>query len=500
MSDTQIIAEPEWLSRKDTDSGQWTVESCEPRRGIPQTSIVDRVMRVPTSQNDMERCVRAHEMMHAKVSPAGEWEQWQKRGIASIDAMVACEELRVNYLCQKAGFPMDEFLSDGGETADGERIAAQDKWDIAVRMAIATAGTASSKIYLNGIRRHNRLWGKVLLDISKRAIKEMDSAHRRGNLASTEKHTSGLAPYGFHYTERLAEWVDRLTGMEPPKEEEEKEEPKGSSSETSETKSEEGKNETGSHTNVNLGKPKDPKEEAERFKGITPDKMNGGIPYWGELVIEKLPMPKQTRGNIGKTRIASNVGRAPRRLHRIATDPERRIFDKTSRGIGGVVIIDGSGSMSFTHDQIRQIVEASPGATVAIYSDMQRSGDKTNMWIVADKGKMVDELPNVGGGNSVDFPAIEWAVKNRQRSRSPIVWITDGGVCGPNQGYSETLAMQCINFCKKNRIVVLPHVEEAVKQLKKLQMGQPASRQWSSMFRHTYKDKTGTPLLNDEVR
>jgi hypothetical protein len=500
MEDTKIIAEPEWLSRKDTENGHWTVESCEPRRGIPQTSIVDRIMRVPTSQNDMERCIRAHEMMHAKVSPAGEWEQWQKRGIASIEAMVACEELRVNYLCQKAGFPIEEHLADGGETADGERIAAQGKWDVAVRMAIATAGTASSKIYLNGIRRHNRLWGKVLLDISKRAIKEMDKAHIHGRLASTEIHKqTGLAPYGFIYTERLAEWIDRIAGMNPPEEQEEPK--KGSSAKSGEIgESKDGEKKTSGHSNVNLGKPKDPKEEAERFKGITPDRMSGHVPYWGELVIEKMPMPKQTKGNIGKKRVASNIGRAPRRLHRIATDPERRIFDRTSRGLGGVVIIDGSGSMAFTHDQIRQIVEASPGATVAIYSDMDNSAGATNMWVVADKGKMVDALPNTGAGNGVDFPALEWAVKNRQRSRSPIVWVTDGGVCGPNQGYSELLAMQCINFCKKHRIIVLPHVEEAVKQLKKLQMGQPAKRQWGHMFHNTHSKKAGAPLLDDEVR
>ena len=495
----QVFAEPEWLSRKDTEDGVWTVEGCEPRRGIPATSIVDRVMRVPTAENDMERCVRAHEMMHAKVSPAGEWEQWKKRGIATIESMTVCEELRVNYLCKKAGFNMQEFLADGGETADGERIAAQGLWDQAVRMAIATAGTASSKAYLNGIRRHNRLWGKVLLDITKRAIKEMQKADQHGRLASTEVSSHGIAPYGFMYTERLAEWVDRLAGMDAPEEQEEQS--KGSSG--SPEKEEAGAGEAGTkreHSNVGAIKPKGEKEQAERFKGITPDRMSGSIPHWGELVIERMPMPKQTRGNIGKKRIASNVGRAPRRLHRIATDPERRIFDRTSRGLGGVVIIDGSGSMAFTHDQIREIVEASPGATVAIYSDNDHSNGATNMWVVADKGKMVETLPEVGGGNSVDFPAIEWAVKNRQRSGAPVVWVTDGGVCGPHQGYSETLAFQCINFCKKNRIIVLPHVEEAVKQLKKMQMGQTAKRQWGHMFRNTWTNKTGTPLLDDEVR
>lgn len=498
MTDTQIIAEPEWLSRNDTEHGQWTVESCEPRRGIPATSIVGRAMRVPTAQNEMERCVRAHEMMHAKVSPAGEWEQWQKRGIASIQALTVVEELRVNFLCGKAGFPVMQHLTDGGETADGERIAAQNNWETAVHMAIATAGTASNKVYLNGVRRHNRLWGKVLADISKRSVKEMEKAYRTGRLASTNVHTKvKLAPLGFIYTEKIAEWVDRLAGMPAPDEQEEEQE--SSSEESSLVTKGEDKSSKREHSNKGVS-PKTETEESERFKNITPDAMHSNIAYWGELVIEKLPMPKQTRGNIGKKRVASNVGRSPRRLHRMLTDPDKRIFDKVSRGLGGVVVIDGSGSMSFTHDQIRQIVEASPGATVAIYSDMDHSAGGTNMWIVADKGKMVETLPDVGGGNSVDFPALEWAVKNRQRSNAPVVWVTDGGVCGPHQGYSEMLAMQCINYCKKNRIIVLPHVEEALVQLKTLQRGQSARRQWGYMFKRTWQDMQGVSLADDEVR
>ena len=149
-------AEPEWLGRKDAEHGAWQVEDCEPRRGIPATSIVERKMLAPSHDTDQARVIRAHEMMHAKVSPAGEWEQWQNRKIASIQAMVACEELRVNLLCDRAGFDVKSHLSDGGETADGERLACTNDWKTAVHMAVATAGTASNKLYLNGIRRHKR--------------------------------------------------------------------------------------------------------------------------------------------------------------------------------------------------------------------------------------------------------------------------------------------------------------------------------------------------------
>ena len=137
--------EPEILSREDTEHGRWEVEECPPKRGMPSTNLIDRVMKTPSDESDMSRVIRAHEMMHAKVSPADEWEKWIARGIASKTAMESVEELRVNLLCQKAGFNMKEHLSDDGETYDGERIGANTDWASAVYMTIACAGTASLK-------------------------------------------------------------------------------------------------------------------------------------------------------------------------------------------------------------------------------------------------------------------------------------------------------------------------------------------------------------------
>jgi hypothetical protein len=495
----QIFAEPEMLGRKDAEHGKWDVEHCEPRRGIPATSITGRQMRVPTQDTEQARVIRAHEMMHAKVSPAGDWEQWQKRGIATVQSLTVAEELRVNYLCKKAGFDVMNHLSDGGEIADGERFACTNDWAGAVRMAIACAGTASSKQFLTGVRRHNRLWGQALLDISKRALKEMDKAHATRQLASTEVHAkTGLAPVGFIFTEKIAEWIDRLAGMEPPSEdEEESESTDDTSSMTTEGDEKEGKRE---HSNKGVKKP-DMKEQLERLKTITPDRMNSTVPFWGELVTEKLPMPIQTKGNLGKTKRASNVGKSPRRIHRYMTDPERRIFDNKKRGMGGVVVIDCSGSMSLSHEQVRLMVESSPGATVIAYSDMDNCNGKPNSWVLADKGRMVEQMPEMGAGNGVDFPALEWAVKHRQHSTAPVVWVTDGGVCGPNQGFSKLLANQCTSFCKEKRIIVVPHADEAIETLNRLKAGRTARRQWPYMLRDAWNSKNAdNSLQDDEIR
>ena len=476
-------AEPEWLGRNDAEHGAWQVEDCEPRRGIPATSIVERKMLAPAHDTDQARVIRAHEMMHAKVSPAGDWEQWQNRKIATIPAMMACEELRVNLLCDRAGFDVKSHLSDGGETADGERLACTDDWKSAVHMAVATAGTASNKLYLNGIRRHNRLWGSALADISKRAVKEMNKAGRQ--LSSTEVHTrTGLAPFGFIYTEKLAEWVDRLAGMEPPSEDESESSDDSSMS----TKGDE-KDSKREHSNVENVKVKET-EFREKLKTITPDRMDGNVPYWGELMIEKLPLPIIAKGNLGKKKTASNIGRSPRRIHRYMTDPQKRIFDNKRRGMGGVVCVDASGSMSLTQDDVRRILEASPGATVIAYSDI-RDGHP-NAWILADKGRMVDEMPEMGSGNGVDFPALEWAVKRRQHSTAPVIWMTDGGVCGPNQGFSELLANQCTAFCLEKKVHLTEDAEATIALLGALSKGitLPKSR-FPYMLKNAWESRGG---------
>lgn len=491
------IPEPEWLGRKDTENGEWQVEECEPRRGIPATSIVERQMRAPAHDTEQARSIRAHEMMHAKVSPAGEWEHWKRRKIATEQALVSAEELRVNYLCAKAGFDVKSHLSDGGETADGERLALTNDWKGAVHMAIATAGTASNKPFLNGVRRHNRLWGTALLDISKRALKEMDKAHRTGKLASTDVHAqTGMAPYGFFFTEKLAEWVDRLAGMEPPTEEDN---PAPAGTEDKDGDKTVGKTNSREHSNIRLGNP-NPDNTLDRLRGITPDRMDGRVPYWGELRIDRLPLTMLRSGSLGKKKTASNVGRSPRRLHRMMTDPQKRIFDKKTRGLGGVVVVDASGSMSLNHEHLVKILEASPGATVIAYSDL--GDEKTNAWILADRGRIVsqEEMPQMGSGNGVDFPALEWGVKHRQHSSAPVIWVTDGGVCGPNQGFSRILANQCSSYCLEKKVIVVPHAEEAVETLNRLSHGLTVQRKFPEMLEHAWREQNGVGLPTGVIK
>ena len=102
---------PEMLGRRDTELGKWSIDTCAPVRGLPMTNIVDKVMIVPVNDGEVERCIRAHEMIHAKVSPANEMKSWVEREIATRTALMMVEEARVNFLAQRAGFDASKHLN-----------------------------------------------------------------------------------------------------------------------------------------------------------------------------------------------------------------------------------------------------------------------------------------------------------------------------------------------------------------------------------------------------
>lgn len=491
-------AEPNWLGREDVPHGHWTVGDCRPVRGEPRTSVELRTMLAPSTDAELDRVIRGHEMLHAKLSPTSQQlEEWVERGVASQTALVVAEELRINFLAQRAGFDVKSHLQDGSELQAGEVLAQRKDWAGAVATCFATVGTAGHKKFLNGIRRHNRAWGDALNDIGKRALREIKKAHKQGHLASTDlasRHeysvSETLAPYGFSATERLAEWVDRLAEFAPPEKPKGKK-PKGEPGADGEGG---GKSEPGDQGDSGKTESDEGDRSGNPHGRVVPVGEGGSIPSWAELIVSREPMPRIHNGTIGKKRTATNMGRRPRRLHRYMTDPAKRVFDRNVRGSGGMVIIDASGSMSFTTEQIAQIVDNAKGATVAIYSFRGKS--KTNFWVIADRGRMVENVDYIdyGHGNGVDYPALAWGVENRQSSKTPLVWVTDGGVSGVNDSFHDGLSLQCIQYAKKHGYIVVSDVSEAIDELSKLRNGGTAKSKWPAYFRRTWRNHNGTEL------
>lgn len=453
---------PEALGRDDVAprTGEWSVNECAPVRGIPVTSVEERFMRVPMGNDKLSEIVRVHELVHAKVSPQ-DLRPWIGRGIATEDAMRAVEEMRVNYLASTLGYDMS-FIVDGSETQSGEFLASTGDWRGLVLMTMALNGTGGLKKFLTGVRRHNRTWGNVLNEMAKKAMREMKRVSAR-ELASTQ----GLG--GFIHTERIAEWTDRMAGDAPSTPKPDDDDSAGD---------DEGKIEV---TTKKVGRPKlDDVDTSEASKKVRDSSfLKEGAPSWMRMKVERLPLSEVLGGAIGKKRVASQVGKNPRRLHRLLTDPNKRVFDRVVRGKGGVVIIDASGSMSLSRNQIREIVLSAPGCTVLTYTcldwELDEYGEavRPNAWVLADKGRICDEMPfSHGSGNGVDLPALEWAVANRKRSSTPIVWVSDMGVTGRHDRFHDALTLKCLEYCQHHNIVVVPNTETACMYLKALANGE----------------------------
>ena len=212
-------------------------------------------------------------------------------------------------------------------------------------------------------------------------------------------------------------------------------------------------------------------------------------------------MPDILTGAMGKKRVASNSGKHPRRLHRYLTDPHKRVFDRTIKGKGGMVVIDCSGSMSLSRDEVMSIVMASPGCTVLAYCVTSWSKDddgeptSPNAFVLADGGRIVDTMPHLGGGNGVDLPALKWAVSERRSSRTPIVWVCDGRVTGHGDSSHDTLTLQATEYCLSHGISVVPDAWSAVKYLNELSSG--VKPKWSFPFpmKESYQILTGERLV-----
>ena len=492
---TEIRPLPEMLGRKDKDAGVWRVDTCAPVRGKPMTNVVTKHMVVPVGDEQIDRVIRAHEMAHARFSPADDFPKWVKRGIATETALTVVEEVRVNFLIKKAGFDVD-LLADGSEKASGVRIAEQADWTQAVYIAVGYSICGGGKDFITGVRRVNPAWAKTLREIIKAVEKEFVKAFKTGTLGSTEvdpRH--GLAPFGFSHTERIAEWVDRLAN--PPQEDEDETE-KGDIK-NDETKDGESEKETkeGDKGVGATDKPQ-PKADPKKVRPTDASKGDGVVPSWGKLIVGNLPLTRKAHGGLGRKRVASNMGRNPRRIGNALADPEKRVFDRYKKGNGGIVLIDGSGSMSLNNKDILDITEASPGCTVAVYSS-DRTNVKPNLLVLAQNGKMIDKLPERNGGNGVDGEAIRWATKQRKRSSTPVVWITDGKVHGLGNngqwgGYHDILAQDCIKEVLKHKVFMALNVEQGLAVLNQLKVGKKPTKWYPRVWNETYQKLNGKRL------
>jgi len=415
----------------------WNVHRSSTDRGSPKTNIEGHQLYVPFEDEARAECIRAHEMMHIRLSPT-DLNPWIKRKKATADSLMLAEECRINEVLQQQGFDPETHLYDETDEIIAHRFAKQKNLEGVIRIVAATHGTATHQEVLEKIRQGSAEAGDTSIhegavDLSK-TIKEVLHAYRHMLTSDRPlgRSKSKRMTRGFLASEKLAMVLDQYKSIAK---------------------------EGGKIPNFN--------RKAYADEGIQPEAK------YGELVNGNAKLTRIHNGNIGKVRMASDVGRSPRRIGRLLTDPYRRIFDRTKRKSGGVVLIDWSGSMSLSSKDILTILKHAPGATIAAYAHPNGSKGIPNFWVLAKDGKMVSDLPEKHGcGNGVDGPALRWALKSRRFTNEMVLWVCDGAVTdGQNDGFYPNLAEEARALVKVGKVVMKKCMEDAVDFLKRVAQG-----------------------------
>lgn len=131
----------------------------------------------------------------------------------------------------------------------------------------------------------------------------------------------------------------------------------------------------------------------------------------------------------------------------IVSGDAKGLFSKRVRQKpGGCVMIDASGSMGATRENLSALCRLVPTAVVAYYSG--GGYGRGELCVYANKGmRFADELPveTLHGGNAVDLPAIRWMMKFPK----PWVLVSDLKFCGGVLG-SEDVAKAIVERETKN--------------------------------------------------
>jgi hypothetical protein len=193
-------------------------------------------------------------------------------------------------------------------------------------------------------------------------------------------------------------------------------------------------------------------------QGVSP-----GVEYrkagWKGMTLEPLRLTRPARNRPERKWTVRDEGCIPTAIHRYSVDG--RIFRQpTHRDEGFAILIDGSGSMCWQPEQLKEVLDKAPATTVAIYS----SSYKGVLRILSQGGRKVEDHliePPGGGDNGVDGPALAWLAVQKGKK----IWLSDGGVTGAG-GSTANLMQDCGKIMKAARILRIEEADEVVNIVK----------------------------------
>jgi hypothetical protein len=409
-------------------------------RGAASCNLSERVLEVPLGPGSLARVVRAHELMHARVSPH------LHHLVKALDdvtprALECAEEFRVNALLARLHFDVT-LLKDGTEKIGGRRLAEAREWGETLCFFVAVLGTGAEKEYLAGIRQGQPSWMGALRAFRKRVLSLVDELST-ASLGATRLNEDDL-PSGYATSTLVI--ASLLT------------------------------------QSMRARVPSTPEELRAFRRSLDTGGRRPPTGRFAELVFDtSLDPDNRPRVSSIRRPHASTTGTVLRYPGRLVTDQHRRAFSRPIRRHGGVVVIDQSGSMDLEPNALVGLLRSAPEALVVGYS--HRPGDlgaTPNVWLLCDRGKVVTKFPSGNVGNGVDGPVLRWALSQR-RDNEPIVWITDGQVTDSHDHPDRTLSYDCAMLVRHHAIQLVRDVDEARKALRSL--GPTRSARWARFGR-----------------
>lgn len=405
-------------------SRAWRVEQGSTFRGEASCNLTERILEVPLGEDSVSRVVRAHELMHARVSP--HTIGWARRvGDVAPRALECAEELRVNTLIARLGFDV-ALLCDGSEKSGGARLARLGEWDQAVCFLAAVLATGAERAYLAGIRSERPEWMAGLRAVRKRALGLLEGCGTDA-MGATMLDEEGV-PAGYaQVTVVLARMLTQAMAARSPQ---------------------------------------DPAALRQFRRSLEPGGRRAPTGRFAELHFDQdtTLVAKGRSGGVRRHRPSSS-GTVMRHPGRLLSDPQRRAFVERARRFGGVVVIDQSGSMDIDADELARLLRRAPNALVIGYS--HRPGDRgstPNAWVLAGRGGVALEPRTGNVGNGVDGPVLAWALAQRHDGE-PVLWVTDGQVTDSHDHPDEALTGECARLVVGGRVLMVRDLVGATRAL-----------------------------------
>lgn len=419
--------------------GNWIVAHTD-EGGATSYDPVKKIARMEVDTRSTEkkaRFVRKHEMGHARFSP---WDAFNcdpmSRSQIYAGFLNGFEDCRIHELMARAGvFVKEEETKEMVEELKANWSNDQPAWAIA--SCLATGGP------------HTPLSFDMFYDLTMKAV-EAEMPGRGYKIALTIRRMSDIVTRKpkFDLVQKFAKACERMFQREA-----EKEDPEDNELEEEELRSEEKLDELDLHEEdgddeVEEGGPNDPAFSEYHS-------------WWGKMTVVRkdLVMPFAKKLVEDRRIRPSEIGCVPKFIYRDCIDG--MIFAKVRKDFGrAVVLIDNSGSMGLTKEQLEDLMLRAPGCLVACYSG---DGVKGVLTILADDGKRIGTMPPSLGSNTVDGPALEWLGSQKAAIR---IWISDGYVNG-HRGSFVNLLKDARDKVRTHKIRHVLSVEDAKSLLKK---------------------------------